>query len=346
MKNDSLKKKKKNLDSIINELMKEFNSKQWRVVCARFGLDGNTKKTLQQIGNELGVTRERVRQIEQQSLKKLTDIVSHKHSNLIKLAEDHLNSTSGIREDILFLDEINKKSGFAPSKFFAEKLRFLFLAAGIPAYYKEDDDYRAFWFIDKKAEKIFFDFVKEIKKSLKNKNENRALTEKEYTALCPDRSYWHYLSIPKFFAVNVFGDFGLKDWPEIQPKTIRDKAYLVLKKKEKPLHFEEIASHIHLLGIDKKPAHVQTVHNELIKDRRFVLVGRGVYALRECGYEPGTVREVISKLLQKEGPLSSVDVVRLVNQQRFLKENTILLNLQNRKYFKRLEDGSYHIKEA
>ena len=113
-----------------------------------------------------------------------------------------------------------------------------------------------------------------------------------------------------------------------------------------PLHFKEIANNICTLGIDKKPAHVQTVHNELIKDGRFVLVGRGVYALREHGYEPGTVREVITRLLKERGPLDSTEVVRLVNQKRFLKENTILLNLQNRRHFKRLEDGRYGAEEA
>ena len=98
--------------------------------------------------------------------------------------------------------------------------------------------------------------------------------------------------------------------------------------------------------MDRKQPHVQPVHNELIKDDRFVLVGRGIYALRSRGFEPGTVRQVIAKILKTKGPLPQTDVVRLVNEQRFLKENTVLLSLQNRRHFKRLDDGRYHVKEA
>lgn len=158
--------------------------------------------------------------------------------------------------------------------------------------------------------------------------------------------FQNYVSISKKFDKNVFGDFGLKEWPEIEPKVIRDKSYLVLKKKQQPLHFSKIANEIGEMGIDENPAHVQTVHNELIKDNRFVLVGRGIYGLKEHGYEGGTVKEVIEKILDNQGPLHSEEVVKLVNQKKILKENTILLNLQNKDNFKRLDDGRYHIKEA
>ena len=156
----------------------------------------------------------------------------------------------------------------------------------------------------------------------------------------------NYASISKQFSANVFGEVGLVSWPEVTPRVVRDKAYLVLRRKCKPLHFEEIANLVTELGIDSKKTHPQTVHNELIKDGRFVLVGRGLYALREHGFEGGTVKEVIEKLLKSRGPLSSKEVVRLVNERKILKENTILLNLQSRKHFKRIEDGRYHIRES
>ena len=112
------------------------------------------------------------------------------------------------------------------------------------------------------------------------------------------------------------------------------------------MHFEEIAEWIWKYGISKKRVNVQTVHNELIKDDRFVLVGRGIYGLREHGYEPGTVREVIGNLIKKHGPLTSERVIQLTNKVRVLKENTILLNLQSRKHFTRLKNGTYDVREA
>ncbi len=136
------------------------------------------------------------------------------------------------------------------------------------------------------------------------------------------------------------------EWPEIRPKVVRDKAYLVLRKQEEPVHFQDIARLISELGVDSKPMHTQTVHNELIKDNRFILVGRGIYGLKEHGYEGGTVKNVIERILQEQGPLTSDEVVELVGQRKILKRNTILLNLQSRKHFRRLDDGRYHIREA
>lgn len=338
----------KNLDIIIDKLLANFPSRQQKVFVGRFGLKTGRRQTLQEIGEEMQVTRERVRQIEEHGLKKLRDIAGSDKDikPILEIAKKHLTGSGGIRRDDAFVVEITELSDFPPSKNRDAKIRFLFIAAGLPVYHKENDDFHAYWCVDKSAEKKFLDFVKHATKYFESLDPKEALKEKKYLGQFGDMVSWHYLSIPKHFGTNVFGDFGLKRWAEIEPKTIRDKAYLALKKTGKPLHFEDIAKTIHTLKIDKKPAHVQTVHNELIKDNRFVLVGRGVYALAEEGYEPGTVREVIARILKKKGPLSASDVIEFVNEKRFLKENTILLNLQNRKHFKRLDNGKYHVREA
>ena len=131
----------------------------------------------------------------------------------------------------------------------------------------------------------------------------------------------------------------MTDWPEIRPKGVKDRAYLIFKREQKPLHFIDIANLI------DNNAHAQTVHNELIKDERFVLVGRGTYALREWGYEPGTVREIISKILEEEKtPVSKEQLLKKVQKQRLVKDNTILLNLSNGEYFLKDENGNYSLK--
>ena len=338
----------KNLDTLIEKLLADFSLRQQKVFAGRFGLKTGDRKTLQEIGEELQVTRERVRQIEEQGLKKLHDAASRDKDvkPLLDVAKRHLAASGGIRKDDAFVIEMAALAGFSPAKHREAKIRFLFIAAGAPIYHKENDDLHAYWCADKVAEKKFGDFVRHATKYFESLDPKEALKEKSYLEQFSDMVSWHYLSIPKHFGTNVFGDFGLRKWAEIEPKTIRDKAYLALKKTGKPLHFGDIAKAIHTLKIDRKQAHVQTVHNELIKDNRFVLVGRGVYALAEDGYEAGTVREVISKILKHKGPLSASDVIELVNEKRFLKENTILLNLQNRKYFKRLDSGKYNVKEA
>lgn len=336
----------KNIDQFINELVAEFTPKQRKVLTGRFGLKTGKRATLQEIGDELGITRERVRQIEEQVIGKIREQVRSGAKELIDVAVAHLNSVDGVRRDDTFVNEIKKAIGDIDTKYVDQKIRFVFLTAGVPQYHKEDDEMHAYWFVNEGAQKRFADFTKQMTQFFKNNDRNQILREKTYLPLCKGLTSCHFLAIPKHFGENVFGDIGLREWTEIEPKTIRDKAYLVLKKHGQPLHFEGVAKSINDFGLDKKRAHVQTVHNELIKDERFVLVGRGMYGLREHGFEPGTVREVIVTLLKKHGPLASTEVVQLVNKQRFLKENTILLSLQNRKHFKRLENNKYFIKEA
>ncbi len=339
--------KETKINEFIDDLLSDFSPKQRRVVVGRFGLKNGEVMTLQAIGDELKITRERVRQIEEQAVKKLREKVKASAAHILEAAVKHLKSVGDIRRDDLFIQDLLFALKIDSSvKYAEEKLRFILSVAGVPSHAKEDEKYAAYWYSDEKAKTKFLDFVKEVTNFLKTGKKQELIDKKLYLMHCKDLISCHLLSIPKHFGVNVFGDFGLATWPEIAPKTIRDKVYLVLKKHEKPLHFEDIAKYINRYGLDKKSAHIQTVHNELIKDKRFVLVGRGVYALRENGFEAGTVREVIARLLTAHGALHSTEVVNLVNQQRFLKENTILLNLQNRKYFKRLDDGRYKIREA
>jgi DNA-directed RNA polymerase delta subunit len=120
---------------------------------------------------------------------------------------------------------------------------------------------------------------------------------------------------------------------------MRDYAFLVLRKHGSPIHFKEVAKTIEkLFG---KKANVATTHNELIKDKRFVLVGRGLYALSEWGYMPGVVKDVIKNVLKKYGPLTKDEIVEKVLKERYVKENTILVNLHNTKLFKKDKDGRY-----
>jgi predicted Zn-ribbon and HTH transcriptional regulator len=146
-------------------------------------------------------------------------------------------------------------------------------------------------------------------------------------------------SISKSVA-NLHGRWGLVKWPMVNPKNIRDKIYVILHDKKKPMHFSEIAKSIKGSDFKRKDVTTQAIHNELIKDKRFVLIGRGIYALREWGYDKGTVADVISEVLRKEGgPLHRDEIVKRVLKSRHVKETTILLNLQGKSQFKRVSQS-------
>jgi hypothetical protein len=151
-----------------------------------------------------------------------------------------------------------------------------------------------------------------------------------------------HIELCRNISQNPFGEWGLMSSPEVSPRGVKDMAYLVFKKEKKPLHFTEVASLINKTVFSDRKAHPQTVHNELIKDPRFVLVGRGTYALSDWGYEPGTVRDVLVSVLKNAGNgLTREEIIKTVQAKRLVKENTILLNLQNRKVFKKTDDQRF-----
>jgi hypothetical protein len=140
--------------------------------------------------------------------------------------------------------------------------------------------------------------------------------------------------------------WGLVKWPMVNPKNIRDKIYVILKENGKQMHFNEIAEAIKQSDFKRKDVTTQAIHNELIKDKRFVLIGRGIYALKEWGYEKGTVADVITEVLKDAGePLHRDEIVKRVLKSRFVKETTILLNLQGKPQFKRVAKATYALAE-
>ncbi len=155
-----------------------------------------------------------------------------------------------------------------------------------------------------------------------------------------------YLEPSKLIGQNYFGQWGLKSWPEIKPRSVKDKIYLALKKEKRPLHFTKITEVINEICQDGRLAKSQTVHNELIKDERCVLIGRGIYALEEWGYQNGIVKEVLARILKrKNNPMNQNEIIKEVLKKRIIKKNTVIVNLKNHRCFVRLEDNRYRLRD-
>ncbi len=65
--------------------LEELNSKQREVLARRFGLMGHEPSTLEDVGAEIGLTRERVRQIQVEALRRLRDMLGHQGLSLENL---------------------------------------------------------------------------------------------------------------------------------------------------------------------------------------------------------------------------------------------------------------------
>lgn len=339
-----------NTKKLISSLITDLTARQKEFLEERFGLRDNQKKTLQELGDRYGITRERVRQIEVEAIKCVAEKFSKSEGvKLVEKAFNKLQSDGGVKKEVDFARDLQLL--WSDEALALNEIRFLFAVAKKPLYYVDDESFHGFWYLDKeilkKAEGVISKAVKffAVKKEdlISNAKFNELMAQFSKSSDLKESVILNSLLISKKFGFNPYNDFGLAHWEEIIPKTARAKAYLVLKKHGKPLHFTEIADMINKVGFSKKPVYAQTIHNELIKDSKFVLVGRGMYALKEHGYMSGTAKEVLQKILKEKGPMHPQQLLELVSQQRLLKENTILLNLQNRKNFKKLDDGKYHI---
>ena len=73
--NPEIKVEGENLTSVLNRMLEKLPDKQREVVARRFGLLNHEEATLEQVGREIGLTRERVRQIQVEALRMLRDIL-------------------------------------------------------------------------------------------------------------------------------------------------------------------------------------------------------------------------------------------------------------------------------
>lgn len=319
------------------------------VLMYRYGLDSKKteRMTLESIGQMYGITRERVRQIENYALNLIRKSDAYK-SEKGTFDELHtiLHSLGGIvvEEDLM--------NHFSKDKNIQNHINFLLVVGEQFRRRKEDDHFKHRWHVDEKLTEK----VEESLKSLYGKlNNNDLIAESEmvnkFLEHLQDVSEKYknqeilkrWLTLSKSIGKNAIGEWGVAHSSNIKTKGMRDYAFLVIRKHGSPIHFREVAKQIE--KIFKKKAHVATTHNELIKDPRFVLVGRGLYALSEWGYMTGVVKDVIKNILKKNGPLTKEEIIDKVLKERYVKENTIMVNLQNQKFFKKGPDGKYSIIE-
>jgi RNA polymerase primary sigma factor len=68
----------KDLRNGVDDLLKELDDREKKIISQRFGFGSGERKTLQQIGNKLGVSRERIRQLENAALVKLRRALSQR----------------------------------------------------------------------------------------------------------------------------------------------------------------------------------------------------------------------------------------------------------------------------
>lgn len=334
------------IKSVVQNILEGIDREREReIISRRFGLY-DRKETLEQIGELLGITRERVRQLEKAILIRLKIAAEEGRLDLEQVERylvQHLHEM-GRAARVSDLTERVVKGGNdrdrAHVAFVSE------LSPKISVLNENDHYHHGVALSEHHDEKQLKKRVDEVVKSIKE--HGQALSGEELHA---KTSYEHpdharaLAGLSKNIA-HLRDQWGLTKWPTVNPKNIRDKIYVILQENTKPMHFSEIANAIKDSDFKRKDVTTQAIHNELIKDKRFVLIGRGIYALNEWGYKKGTVSDIITEVLKKAGePLHRDEIVKRVLKDRQVKETTILLNLQSKPEFKRVAKATYTLAE-
>ena len=331
---------------VVKRLLSVLGARAQDVLTSRFGLGNETKRmTLEAIGKKYKITRERVRQIENYSIINIRKSKEYaKEKAVFDEIKKVMSELGGIVSEEGLLKHVGK------DKATQNQIHFLLVVGEDFSKEKEDVEFKHRWSIDKDLSKKIHASLRGLYSTL---SDDEILLESDmiekFLEHLKDVSERYkneeiakrWLQLSKLIDKNPLGEWGKTGSSNINAKGMRDYAYLVIRRHGSPIHFREVAKLITEL-FDKK-AHVATTHNELIKDPRFVLVGRGLYALAEWGYMSGVVRDVIKTVIQKNGPMAKDEIIKKVLKERYVKENTIMVNLQNPKYFKKSKEGKYSI---
>jgi hypothetical protein len=335
--------------SVIKRLLSILPERAKNVLISRYGLGKSTKSiTLEAIGKEYGITRERVRQIENYALGMI------RKSDAFVAEQDAFTELRDVIERmgvVVSEEELLETLGRDAST--RNHIHLMLVLGDVFVKEKENEEFRHRWHIDQDvADKVhnslrrLYDTLDDdelVDESMLIDTFLKELQEINHT-IKDEQILKRWLQLSKSIDKNPLGEWGRAHSPNVRAKGMRDYAYLVIKRHGSPMHFREVAAAI--TELFNRKAHEATCHNELIKDDRFILVGRGIYALKEWGYHAGPVRDVIAEILSRTGPLNRDEVIEAVRKERYVKDNTIFINLQDTSRFGRDSDNRYFVRET
>lgn len=335
------------IESIITDTLGTIEREREReIIARRYGLF-DRKETLEQIGELLGITRERVRQLEKAVMARLKAMADAGQLPHIQEVQAVLLEEVQAMGKVARVSDLSARLTKESSRI--DQARVSFLAALSPKIAVVDENdyfHHSVGIADEHDEKSIKDLAAKVIDTIKKIGEPTTIDKVAEQAKLNSPEHTAALARTSKHLATLNDKWGLIKWPTVNPKNIRDKIYVILQEHGKPMHFNEIAGSIKTSEFKRKDVTTQAIHNELIKDKRFVLIGRGIYALKEWGYSKGTVADIIADVLKKAGePLHRDEIVKQVLKSRQVKETTILLNLQGKQQFKRVAKATYALAE-
>ncbi len=336
------------LNNIVEIMFQVLSEKEKIIIKRRYGLGIKEYETLEKIGRTFNVSRERIRQIEAQALQKLKRHVVHTPiKNIHQIGKKILEDAGGLIEEEKLYRLMEEKLPLKPDRHYLKlslELDTEILQCGNTGYFKAH--WKLSYLSEKEIKRLSDDFVKMLEK------ENKVLLLSEATKRLPEsEKKYNETFFNELFEIDkriklVKEGLGLRSWAHINPQNVREKIFYILHRETKPLHFRMIAKKMEEYAFDKKRVNKHTIHNELIRNENLIHVGRGVYALKEWGYEKGSVKDIIVNILKREHrPITKNELIEAVQKQRLVKESTVLLNFKELEGIERIGRNHYQMSE-
>ncbi len=334
-----------------NKVLDSLTEKERTVISRRIGFN-TQKETLQQIGDRYGITRERVRQIEDVGIQKIGRIMkvselAHIQESGEKIVEMH----GGVITRDRLISAIIADLGIEDFQY--DNIIDILLQSDFSLRKSKPKlGTNTYFFIPEVNKKTIESIHKEAVKVLKKRGDIMEMEMLYSTVQANLFAQFGKIEITMIDSVmDIYIDIikgeekyiGLEKWKILNPSTLKDKAIYVLKKAKEPMHFMDISNKI--TEFFNESVKISTIHNELIRNDDFILIGRGIYVLKDWGYKAGTVLDVILDIFKKaDGPLSTDEITMGVLKKRQVKKTTIYMNLQNKKYIERVGRNLYQAK--
>ena len=328
----------------IDKALQALTKQQREIIVLRFGLDGKKKRVLQEIADDHMLTRERIRQIQKKAIEQLRiDPCMKDLAAAITRLDDALRSCGGAANEETVCAVCD-----AGSRAEQNYIHLLLTVGGNFHLSPETDTIEKYWYVDKKSKNRVDTVLEGIHRKFEE-NKDVLVNEKRLNEIYHEVAGEHKDNIPNRATIvklsrrlgsSSLGEWGIKEHPEIALSSLSGYIRSVLRDAGEPLHFREIAKRVGNLK-NSEYCNVYSCHNELVRQKEFILVGRGLYALDGMGYRSGTIADIICIGIKENGPMTRDEIIDFVNKERYVKRQSIILTLGKKDLFSKDRENKY-----
>lgn len=349
------------LPDLVKEILHQSNNDRgWRIIQRRFGLNGTKRLTLEDLGKIFGLTRERVRQIEQKVLSELRQVLlENQYSDQSYHIHPDITSTLRLISSVLAnkIDDFIKETALislvqeiinCDVSQIQPVLKLIFVITGMTRIEFDNSNLSAVWSRSgteqqHQMEQIIIQLDKilttETVEPLSDMDIllqiNKKLPKGRRLTLSQLQKYLHLCSTIEQRDDGLF-------WGKFEYiKSRGNQAERLLLEKGIPQSGADLARMINNRLVPKghRKLSERNLVNQLQADHRFVPIGRsGLWALKKWDVETNNIIDLMERyLIERNQPATPEEIFYYVNSKRPVKLNSIQFYLTQSKLFRKID---------